>query len=571
MKNFAIIIMMALLFASAVFADQAIYNHDQLVPIKNYSVYSSKASDTVLISPNANWRGICQPGRNVIVRGDTVSVIYSQTTTDPNDFQVFYQAYSTDGGANWTPAQVGTGNCMRTYPHQAQMWDENDTTYPYSATAYAYWLERHYPGTTGETYYAYDELTPFQLFTPVQMAAAITYFPTGVVWMDGHRFGTGCDAGNDDIYGFTSTDAGATWDSTVISPAGSANGQVAPMIDRGDDGYAFMYYGRQEVSNNRIINYYIETTDYGMTWTSPHQMMVVAFQDSLGNPDTLSLSWQGYSSVVDYYNKKPYILAKLDNQKDPSYSYNFGEIYFIKPNGGSAGAWTFDSLNPVVVIDNDPNVFENLSGYPTIGYYYDQSENIVLYGFSLAIIDTMASQYLTLMGLTSTDEGNTWDIQIAAPFLSDSFAWYFPSASYYLDNNNHVHVVCIKEDTHNDPDNLNLYHISFDVVNDLGLPNPGPYTVGVEEQPINVIPSMYNVVARQNSGLCTFELSIPEGARTSLRIYDASGRQVADLVNSYLTAGTHNISWNADVSSGNYIYRMTSGGYSQSGKIFITQ
>ncbi|MGC9367491.1 MAG: T9SS type A sorting domain-containing protein [bacterium] len=567
MKFNLAVVLLVLVTGTALWADQTLFDPEEITPIQNYSVLPNKATDTVLITPDANWRGIVQPGRNIIVKGDTVSVVYSQTTTDPNDFQIMYHAYSTDGGANWTPAQVGTGNCMRTYPHQMQMWDES----PFSATAYVYWMERYYPGTVASTYFAYDELTPFQLFTPVVTINAIAYFVSGTVWADSHCFGTGYDWNSHDIYGFTSPDLGSYWDSTLLIPAGSATGQVSPMCDRGDDGYIFLYYGRQEVANSAIDNHYIESTDYGQTWSSPHQMMIVDYVDTLGNVDTLSLTWQGYSVIVDYYTKIPYVLAKLDYHKDPNYSYNFGEIYFTKPNGGSPGAWTFDSANPVTVIDNDPNTFEHLAGYPTIGYYYDVDTNIVLYGFCLAFVDTMGSTPAALMGLSSTDEGNTWDVQIASPFLSDSFNWYFPSASYYLGSNNSVHVVCIKEGTHNDTDHLNMYHISLDVVNDLGLPTPGPYTVGVEEQLVDPAPSGYRINYSREADNFIFNLALPTGGITTLKIYDASGREINQLVNGYLSAGNYSFNWNQTVPAGNYLYKITSGGFTHSGKIQIVQ
>ena len=571
MKFNLVIVLLIIVTGTTLWAGQALFDPQEITPIQNYSVLPNKATDTVLITPDANWRGIVQPGRNIMVKGDTVSVVYSQTTTDPNDFQVMYHAYSTDGGANWTPAQVGTGNCMRTYPHQMQMLKD---PWELSATAYVFWMERQYPGTNASTYFAYDELTPFQLFTPVVTINAIAYFVSGAVWEDSHCFGTGYDWGSGDIYGFSSSDLGANWDSTMLIPIGSASGQVAPMCDRGDNGYIFLYYGRQEVANTPIHNYYMESTDYGQTWSSPHQMMIVDIVDTLGNADTLSLSWQGYSVIVDYYTKTPYVLAKLDYGKDWTTSYNFGEIYFIKPNGGSPGAWTFDSANPVTVIDNDPNTFEHLAGYPTIGYYYSSS-GIVLYGFCLAFVDTLGSTPSALMAVSSTDEGNTWDVQIASPFLSDSFAWYFPSASYYLDigfpvipSNGNVHVVCIKEGTHNDPDPLSLYHISFDVVADLGLPQPG---VGVEEQPVDPIPSGYRVNCRQTGSNWVFNLALPAGGITTLKIYDASGREVDQLVNSYLSMGNYSFIWSQNVPAGNYLYRMTSGGFTHSGKIQVVE
>ena len=115
-----------------------------------------------------------------------------------------------------------------------------------------------------------------------------------------------------------------------------------------------------------------------------------------------------------------------------------------------------------------------------------------------------------------------------------------------------------------------MYHIKFDVESDLGLPAAGPY-VGVEEDPVgNTQPNVFDIIATNSGRNCSFNLSVPAGGITSLKIYDATGREVAELVNRHLSAGRYDFNWTAE-SNGTYIYRMTSDGFSQSGKISIVE
>ena len=110
MKIFMVIVNLILVLSNIMAADQIIITPPDLItPLQDYSVSLFNSSDTHLITSDANWRGLAAPGRRVISHTDTVSVIFTQTTTDPNAFQVFYHAYSTDGGDNWTPVQAGNG------------------------------------------------------------------------------------------------------------------------------------------------------------------------------------------------------------------------------------------------------------------------------------------------------------------------------------------------------------------------------------------------------------------------------------------------------------------------------
>jgi hypothetical protein len=68
----------------------------------------------------------------------------------------------------------------------------------------------------------------------------------------------------------------------------------------------------------------------------------------------------------------------------------------------------------------------------------------------------------------------------------------------------------------------------------------------------------------------TIRFGLPERSSVAIRIYDVSGRIVADLVNAEMQAGMFQVSWNAaSVSSGTYLVRMSAES-TESGKTFST-
>lgn len=580
MNKFSVFIVFLFLITVCMFADFAVENYDVDLIKDQYSISPNfKHTTPVLVTPEGNYRGIIHPGRNIICHGDTVAIVFSQTTTNPNDFQKLYQSYSEDGGATWTNAAIGVTECMRTYPHTTQIYDIADTIDPLGIDPHLIWLERHYPGGTGETFFSHDDLVPFQLFTPRVIDSVIGYFPTMVAWGTGDTlFATAADPVTQDVYGWTSNDHGINWSGGTIVPPGSVSEHVAPMVGNGKDGYGFLYYAIQEAAGQAKIPFYMETTDYGANFTSSETLMYVW---PSANPRPLSMTWMGYSCIVDPVSDIPYVAVKLDTNADVNYSFNYGEIYFTKPNGGTPGSYTFDTHNPVGVVVNDPNTFEHLAGYPTIGFYRDQSENIVLYiifsAYADTVIGTDTIYTKELWAATSIDEGNTWNLTLATHEFNTMHQFYYPSASYFVDNetNGSIHVVYLDGPDGFDPqdlDDVSYYHIAFDVVNDLGLPAPGSYSVGVEEAINETPPSMYDIKAIISGKSCNFAISVPNSGMTSLKIFDISGREVAELVNRHLSAGNYQFNFNSgNLSSGTYMYRLVSDGYSQTGKIFFME
>lgn len=66
--------------------------------------------------------------------------------------------------------------------------------------------------------------------------------------------------------------------------------------------------------------------------------------------------------------------------------------------------------------------------------------------------------------------------------------------------------------------------------------------------------------------------SLPEAAKTRVAIYNITGSEVAELVNSTLNAGQHEYIFNAsNLSSGVYLYKITSGKFSCSKKMFLVK
>ena len=56
----------------------------------------------------------------------------------------------------------------------------------------------------------------------------------------------------------------------------------------------------------------------------------------------------------------------------------------------------------------------------------------------------------------------------------------------------------------------------------------------------------------------------------NVAVYDINGRQVAELVNGYRSAGSHPVTWNAnDLSSGVYMLHMISGDFSMMQKVML--
>ncbi len=70
----------------------------------------------------------------------------------------------------------------------------------------------------------------------------------------------------------------------------------------------------------------------------------------------------------------------------------------------------------------------------------------------------------------------------------------------------------------------------------------------------------------------TIRFALPSASNVNLKVFNALGQEVAELVNSELNAGMHSVSFNAsNLSSGVYYYRLTAGEFSQINKMMLVK
>lgn len=66
------------------------------------------------------------------------------------------------------------------------------------------------------------------------------------------------------------------------------------------------------------------------------------------------------------------------------------------------------------------------------------------------------------------------------------------------------------------------------------------------------------------------EFSLPAAGNVKLSVYDISGREIQNLVDNYLNAGTYSVDFNASkLSTGTYFYRLTSGSFADIKKMIL--
>jgi hypothetical protein len=80
----------------------------------------------------------------------------------------------------------------------------------------------------------------------------------------------------------------------------------------------------------------------------------------------------------------------------------------------------------------------------------------------------------------------------------------------------------------------------------------------------------YGVSPNPFNPTTTISFGLPEASLVTLKIYDSNGRQVAQLVNSLQPAGVHQITFDgSSLPSGLYLYRLTAGQNTASGKMVL--
>jgi len=100
----------------------------------------------------------------------------------------------------------------------------------------------------------------------------------------------------------------------------------------------------------------------------------------------------------------------------------------------------------------------------------------------------------------------------------------------------------------------------------------GTVTTGVFMEP-NSTPKKYTLEQNYPNPFnpsTNIEFSLPQVRFVSLKIYDVLGKEIASLLNTTMSPGTHTVQWNAaSTSSGVYFYRLTAGPFTMTRKLLL--
>ncbi|HWQ81687.1 MAG TPA: T9SS type A sorting domain-containing protein [Ignavibacteria bacterium] len=102
--------------------------------------------------------------------------------------------------------------------------------------------------------------------------------------------------------------------------------------------------------------------------------------------------------------------------------------------------------------------------------------------------------------------------------------------------------------------------------------NPVNYTIGISRIS-GEVPSKFDLTQNYPNPFnpsTKIKFSVPNYGLVSLKVYDVSGREVANLVNENLAIGTYEFAFNASkLNSGVYFYKLSSGSFSDTKKMML--
>lgn len=289
------------------------------------------------------------PGKNIAFAedGQNVAVIYGLFSGDPTNIMQAYVSYSTNRGTTWINyGPLSTFNARRVYPgvDAEENWlDPSDLRVHY-AWHQAAQISGAYDSSP--CFYAKEVSYPDGLITAafrLPNSGTWDLWSPSIVIKDSFVIFIACNNSTflttGDAYIWRSTDYGETWDDGRLFFPGPQDWMWGPHMRFGSDGYVFFLWNRQDESNpNNFLPNYCESFDYGVTWTSPQ----LIWQGTPPYPDMSNVTgwWYTYDAAV--VNDTPVAAMKLG-----SGTYDYGELWVYRPNGGSQGSWQFQGTRLV--------------------------------------------------------------------------------------------------------------------------------------------------------------------------------------------------------------------------------
>lgn len=503
-----------------------------IIPV-NTRPADSATINTTLIATCGDIRAVLGGGRNMIVcrHGNALATIYGAPTGNSNNPMCIKVAYSVNSGSSWTSYGPWTGNIRRPYPSCDGKPD--------------------FCTNPGEHIFIYSNYTNGALSFPISViiGQGTPYGPSPSVpidlpgsdslciWYPGIAYAPDSlyiiawgwsylPSGNNHFYLWFSLDGGYTWSAPIAMGMGSNpnyGGNSGPRLRMGTNGYAAGIY---IAPVGGIINdgwpHFIESTNGGQTWLSPVELPVPHFDSMTGQ-----FWWNEID--VEVIDDKPWVIANdlnggfwlFEGDGTPGArtwtAYDLGVI-------GNCAAYIGDTLFQIVPsqygsISHDPVSGMILCTYKASAYVVQDSSNVIQNGPCVG-------------GVFTLNEGITWGI--AHP-LSDYTTtipwgdWNATETAYLLANVNDT-IIATSWWIHST--NYNLY---------LERGKVKPITMNISENQVPRSRVFLKLSPSVSSGPFLIDFNITQPGTVDLTLFDATGRQAAELFNGSLTAGPHTV------------------------------
>jgi glycosidase len=211
-------------------------------------------------------------------------------------------------------------------------------------------------------------------------------------------------------------------------------------------------------------------------------------------------------------------------------------------------------------------------GFATQAFERIGSGNGYVYGILRKYND---ENIVSLANFADVSEAATLNLSIASGSANVLFSDAQNGKKYYVNDvyNDSTYEITFSNDVAVFSMNLPAYGTAVLVISDSVKHLSVPTITSVHQLESNSIPKNYFLSQNYPNPFnptTQIQFSVPASGVVTLKVYDALGRVVSELVNEKKDAGTFVVQFNASsLSSGVYFYRLTAGSYSQSKKMMV--
>lgn len=342
-----------------------------------------------------------------------------------------------------------------------------------------------------------------------------------------------------------------------------------------------MVYEGQVSTNHYSDIFYRESTDGGLTWSTP----LLIWDTDETNPDSMVGPWRGID--IEFRGEEPCAVFEIGviASGEAYYPGYPSAIYFWSPNvNGGAPFAIADTTNVPFYTNELGNTEASLPmGKPVIGRSQMHGYLFVAFTATSGDIWTMtpdSTAYCAGFFLYSSDGGETWtDPEKFTPDETPLMDWRHPSIIPVSPvSTTDTDVITIHMTMQGDTiPGSNFYAASQGTTMPVAVSAQYyHYTTEITVVDVKEDPEIVNTFnLEQNypnpfNPSTSIKYSIAQRSNVTLKVYDVLGNEVSELVNKNQEVGSYDVNFDASkLASGLYIYTLKAGKFNLSKKMML--